>query len=73
MGKTDFDILKEMSNDCGKCIRSTTLVTEANKVKQGGKITFGVDEESVMDIINGTHIAVVYIIDKDKFFKLKGQ
>lgn len=39
--------------------------------KRGTEITLGCDAETSHQLLSGTHIPVLYIIDKEKFFKLK--
>lgn len=57
-------------------IRLTTNVLAADKVKQGGKITFGVDADTFNKIINQmatgevTHYTALYVINKEQFDKL---
>lgn len=69
---SDFEKMLKMSN-ANQDIRMTGNVIAADKVKQGGKITFGVDESTFNDIIAQiatgqiTHYVAMYVINKKQF------
>lgn len=44
-------------------------VISTDKVKQGGKISIGVPENIMWDIINGKKIPILVVVDKDEYFK----
>lgn len=64
---SDFDKMLKMSKE-NMDIRMTGNVIAADKVKAGGKITFGVDADTFNDIINQmatgqtTHYVAMYVI-----------
>lgn len=75
MKKRMFQVFDEMNlddtaNGTSKLKLSNTLIS-ANKVKQGGSLSFGVDEATLMDIIADNVVAVVVIVDKEDYFKRK--
>ncbi len=75
MSKSDLIVLQQMAEGNMDISSSSTLIS-AEKVKQGGKITFGISEQALMNVMNNvtetpTHYAVVYIINKKQFDKLK--
>lgn len=53
---------------------SNTLIS-VDKVKQGGKIAMGVDEKSLMNIINNPedNIPLLLIVNKKEYFRLMEQ
>jgi len=73
---TDFEKMGIMSKE-GKDIRMTSNVLAADKVKKGGKITFGVDADTFNVIINQmatgerTHYVAMYVINKEEFESIK--
>lgn len=58
-------------------IRMTSAVLSANKVKQGGHITVGVDHDTFQLIANQmftgnkTHYVALYVINKEQFDALE--
>jgi len=72
----DFEIMNEMSSK-GMDIRMTGNIITADKVKQGGKITVGVDESTFNLIINQmatnktTHYVALYVVNKAQYEEVK--
>lgn len=75
MKKTIFEILDEMNLD--DVINGTRLVgisntlVSADKVKQGGKVSMGVDEKALYDLIDGKVLPILVLVDKEEYFKRK--
>lgn len=73
--KRMFQVFDEMNLDDVKnntqLVRIANSVISADKVKQGGKISIGVDEQCLMDVINEKSVAILVVIDKDEYFKRK--
>lgn len=75
MEKSIFQILDEMNQDD---ITNKTRMVEvgsnfisADKVKGGAKISMGIHEGSLLDIMNGTKIPVLILVDRDEYIKRK--
>jgi hypothetical protein len=74
--KTDMQAIDEMASKNMDVKMSGNLI-KADKRKYGGEITFGVDHETFGQIINQmvtgitSHYAVVYVINKEQFDKIK--
>jgi len=72
----DLEKMSEMAKKDMDISLSTNVIS-ADKVKQGGKITFGVDHDSFNKIIsqmatgNTTHYVAMYVINKKQFDELK--
>lgn len=72
----DLEKMSEMAKN-GQDIRMTSNVLSADKIKLGGKVTFGVDADTFNVIIrqmatgDTTHYVAVYVINKDQFDALK--
>lgn len=74
MSKRLFEVLDEMNqndikNNSRKLAIGNTLIG-AEKVKQGGKITIGVDEQSVMEVIDGKSVAILVVVDYEEYNRL---
>lgn len=68
-----FQVLDEMNvEDIEKGTRlvevSSNLIS-ANTIKQGGKITMGVPQQTIMDLTLENKIPVLLMVDKDEYFK----
>lgn len=76
MKKGDFNVLNEMSKR-DMDIKMTSNLIAADKIKQGGKITFGVDGETFNDIAfgmlndNPKYFCAMYIINIEQFNQIK--
>ncbi len=74
--KSDFEVMSEMCKS-NKDIKAAYEVIEMKSNKKGGKITFGIDNESYSRLSKGfglgnpTHYTVCYVINKEQFDKLK--
>lgn len=68
----DLEKMSKMAKE-NMDISMTGTVLSADKVKQGGKITFGVDDVTFNKIINQmatgetTHYVAMYVINKKQF------
>jgi hypothetical protein len=75
MEKRMFQILDEMNltdvEENSKLVAISNTLISADKVSQGGKISMGVDEYSLINTINGKYIPVLVLVDKDEYFKRK--
>lgn len=67
---TDFEIMGYMSKQ-NMDIRMSPHFVETKTVKQGGIVTMGVDEKTVMDIFTDKVQPVLYCFDKETFFGIK--
>lgn len=68
----DFDKLKSMCKHNDKRIRMSNTLVSAQKVKAGGHVTMGVDEETVIDLtLSEKYVCALYVIDYTEFKKLK--
>lgn len=68
-----FQVLDEMNvEDIEKGTRlvevSSNLIS-ANTIKQGGKVTMGVPQQSIMDLSLDNKIPVLLMVNKDEYFK----
>jgi len=75
MKKRMFEILDEMNledvkNNTRMVAISNTLIS-ADKVKQGGKVSIGTDEQSLYDIMNDKVVVLMICVNKDEYFKRK--
>lgn len=72
----DFEKMSMMSRK-NQDIRMTADIISADKIKQGGKITIGVDANTFNLIISqlftgkATHYVALYVINKEQFDALK--
>lgn len=73
MSKTDFEVMSEMANDKNgnQLISMTTDMVSANYTKMGTKITMGIGGNVVGSLLNNEKIPVLYLVDKEEFFKRK--
>ena len=75
MEKGLFQILDEMNladaKDGTRLVAISSTFIQADKVKQGAKITMGVDEQSLHDIMNEKVMPILLIINKEEYYKLK--
>lgn len=73
MSKTDFEIMLEMANDenGSQFISATTDLVSADYTKMGTKITMGIGGNVVGSLLNNEKIPVLYLVDKEEFFKRK--
>jgi len=76
---TDFEVMDIMASE-NKDIRMNGNVIEAKKAKGGGRITFGVDENTFNLIINQmvlgkttTHYVAIYVVNKQQFDEIKNR
>lgn len=73
--KRVFEILDEMNLDDVKnstgLVRVSNAFISADKIKQGGKVSVGVDEQAMIDLLSGKVIPVLILVNKDEFFKRK--
>lgn len=73
MKKRAFQILDEMNQDDAKnntqmvCV-GTSLIS-ADKVKGGCKISIGMPESILYDLLNGSKMAILVVVDKKEYFK----
>lgn len=73
MKKRTFQILDEMNQE--DCKNGTQLVQvgidliSADKVKGGSKISIGMPESSVWDLMQNKRMAILVLVDKDEYFK----
>lgn len=82
MKKRLFKVLNEMNqadekNGTRNLSVSNTFLSVSNtfisvdKVKQDAKVCMGVDEQVLMDILNGKVIPILIVVNKDEYFKNK--
>lgn len=70
-----FQILDEMNQD--DTINNTKMVEvgsnfiSAEKVKGGAKISIGMPESALFDIISNKKIPILILVDSDEYFKRK--
>ena len=73
---TDLEVMKRMVDE-NKDICATTTFTDAKKVKQGGKITFGVDDKTFHNVTRsfglGTreYYVIAYVVNRKEFEEIK--
>lgn len=67
---TDFEIMGYMSRE-DMDIRMSPNFVETKTTKQGGVVTMGVDEQTVLDIFNDKIQPVLYCVNKKIFFGIK--
>ena len=76
MGKSDFEVMMEMSRKNMDIAMSGAMV-EAKKVKKGGHITMGVSPDSFEKIIQAAftgeqeYFVALYVINKQQFLELQ--
>lgn len=74
--KSDFEVMDQMVK-ANKDIKATTTITEMQMVKQGGKITFGIDKDTYHKVAKsfalGTreYLVIAYVIDRAQFEELR--
>ncbi len=75
MKKRMFEILDEMNLDDVRngtgLVKISNIFISADKVKQGGKVSMGVDEQVLMDIVVDEVIPVLILVNKSEYFKRK--
>lgn len=71
-----FEILDEMNLDDVRngtgLVKISNILISADKVKQGGKVSMGVDEQVLMDLVLDEVIPVLILVNKNEYFKRKG-
>lgn len=76
MSKRMFEILDEMNlddvKDNTRLVRISNSLISAAKIKQGAKISIGVEEKVLYDLMNEKIIPVLILVDKEEYFKRKG-
>ncbi len=75
MSKRMFQVIDDMNlsdveNDT-QLIRVGYNLLSADIVKQGAKITIGVDEQCMNDIVSEKSMAILVVINKEDYFKRK--
>lgn len=68
--RSDFEIMDYMSKQ-DMDIRMSPHFVETKTTKQGGIVTMGVDEQTVLDIFNDKIQPVLYCVNKKIFFGIK--
>jgi hypothetical protein len=75
MKKRMFQIWDEMNLDDVKnntrLVSISNILISADKVKQGAKISMGVDEQTFYDLMDDKIIPVLVFVDKKEYFKRK--
>jgi hypothetical protein len=70
-----FQVLDEMNLDDvsngTKLIRISNTFIEGVRVKQGAKITMGIDIECLLDILSDKATCVLVVVEKPEYFKRK--
>lgn len=73
--KSLFSVLDEMNlEDCEKgtsLVKISITFISADKVKQGGRVVMGVDEQALMDLVLDEVIPVLILVNKNEYFKRK--
>ncbi len=72
MKKSDLLVLHEMAEK-NLDVRAATNFVEGKKVKQGALLTMGVEYQALLDIMAGTHIPVIYVMNAKQFFEIKNK
>ncbi len=73
MAKRLFEILDEMNHDDAK--NGTRLVSisnnfiSADKIKAGTKVAMGCDDQVLTELIDGTHVPLLIIVNKKEYEK----
>ena len=61
-----FDLMKFMSDNNLDISRADTFI-EGKKVKQGAEITMGADENTLLGLMYGKYIPVLFCINKEQY------
>lgn len=73
MKKRMFEILDEMNLDDVKnstcLVRVSNALMSADKIKRGGKVVMGVDEQALMDLVADEVVPVLILVNKNEYFK----
>jgi hypothetical protein len=69
---SDLIVLDKIASANGD-VASTDQVLSAKSVKRGTIIEMGIGGDFVGKLTAGTHIAVLYVVNKEEFFKLKNE
>lgn len=73
--KRVFQALDEMNvidceNKGSRLVALQPTMIAADKVKQGGIVKMGVSPESFMDIFNETHMPILLVVEKKRYFEI---
>lgn len=75
MGKRLFEILDEMNQFDTKhdtrLVEVSNNLISAEKVKGGVKVSMGAPEATLINLLDGTKIPLLLMVDKETYFKLK--
>lgn len=73
MSKPLFEVLNKMNHEDAKNgtknVKISNHFISADKVKQGGKVCMGIDEETLLDIINNPDVISLLVVINKKEYK----
>lgn len=77
MSKRLFEILDIMNQsdyeNKTELVKVSNTMTYAYSARQGGIISMGVDKQTLMDLSIQKSIAILVVVDKEEYFKLKDE
>ncbi|OJV17788.1 MAG: hypothetical protein BGO30_07535 [Bacteroidetes bacterium 41-46] len=62
--------LDDVKNNTG-LVRISNIFISADKVKQGGRVSVGVDEQTMIDLLNNEVVPLLILVNKNEYFKRK--
>lgn len=75
MSKRMFEVMDEMNlsdvENNTSLVKISSKLLSAKKLKQGAKITIGIDEQCMNELAFEKSMAVLVIVDKEEYFKRK--
>lgn len=69
--KSDLLVMGEMASQ-NLDISCATTVVQFRTVKAGGHVTMGVNAQTIHNLAQDTHVAILYMVNREQFMALQG-